>query len=349
MNDKICTIESNLWSSLFPFPRMNNKESFKELTKNLARIWQAYNQERGSISSSLFSSENLARSYALYYAPVNSAKILHVFKNIINSDFHPKSLLDFGSGPGTSTLAALNLYPNLQDVTLVEHAKGMRNVAELLIKPNVKNFTQIEKIPDSDQKYDLIVCANSINEIPINKREELLFQLIDKLEAEGFFIILEPGNLKITRELMTLKDNLVSTVFNRFKNLSIYYPCTHHNPCQLLNNKNEWCHTEINYQRSETIRRIDNELGLNKDKIHFSCLVLKNSLSENQQKLFRVIKDPIKNKIGVSTYICGSDYQGFVRISKRSRSENNKYFEKLSVHEPTLWNAEFEKINHGQN
>jgi ribosomal protein RSM22 (predicted rRNA methylase) len=340
LTDFLTQLESNLAEWLFEGNILANR---KEICDRLSCLHTGYSQVRNNFYN-LISDNTTASSYAIYYGLINAAKIYNLLE-LLSADFTPSSILDFGCGTGAATLASMYRFESINNVCLVEHNEFMTQTATRCINNFNNNvaldtFQIYEQITNQNVTYDIIVAANSINEIPFNERIDLILALIKKLSFNGYLIILEPGSLSITRELMHLRQSLLNT-----KNIKIVYPCTHNNECALLKLENQWCHSEITIDRPESIRVFDQFLNLNKHTISFSALILKNTdLNNFAQDEYRVITEPKDSKAGTTSYICGQNYQGLVMLQKRDRNDQNRYFRKLKMHSTCAWINEFKKI-----
>jgi ribosomal protein RSM22 (predicted rRNA methylase) len=340
LSDFLTQLESNLANWLFEGNILANR---KEICDRLSVLHSGYSKIRSNFYN-LIADNITANSYAIYYGLINSAKVFNLI-HLLPDNFKPNSILDFGCGTAAASLAALSRYDSINTVSIVEHNEFMAQTAAKCIeslnnKIDLKTFQIQEQVVDTNLQFDLIVAANSINEIPYNERKDLVLSLFEKLSSNGYLIILEPGSLNITRELMQLRQSLLD-----LDNLKIVYPCTHMDDCSLLKQENQWCHSEITIDRLETTRIFDQFLGLNKHTVSYSALIIKKSSDIiGQDKLYRVITEPKDSKAGTTAYICGHDYQGLVMLQKRDRTDQNRHFRKLKMHSTCSWINEFKKI-----
>ncbi len=87
------------------------------------------------IPNDAIASDTAALAYAIARMPATYAATRRALFALTQRapDFAPRSLLDFGAGPGTATFAALSLWPSLEAVTLVEPNAHMRALAALFV------------------------------------------------------------------------------------------------------------------------------------------------------------------------------------------------------------------------
>lgn len=280
-----------------------------------------------------------ASAYALYYLPINVAKITHLFEEIPFSSTHsPLSILDFGSGPGTGAVAALSRFSNPLDVVCVERNEGMRRAAHEILGRfgkgrSLRSLAILPTLPET-QKFDLIFACNVINELSAAKREESLQALLSRLSPGGILIVLEPGTFVAGREVMRLRDLLLSSN----PDLSPLFPCTTRSPCPMVTSPGDWCHGTLTWKIPQTVRQLDEITGFNKHRLKYSALVLARNAS--LQKGYRVIIAPEKKKPGTMLTLCGENLYGVVTLPKRNRSDLNRpldralQFERVEISPP---------------
>jgi ribosomal protein RSM22 (predicted rRNA methylase) len=307
---------------------------------HLERLSKQY-QERFDLEAPI--SEAAARAYAAYYGIINSYKCMHLFSHLPH-EFQPATILDFGAGCGTATIAASIHFKAPLIATHIEVSDGMRAVARHLVTPLVQTLsikTQLAAL-HPDDAFDLVVAANSLNELSQAERIITVQTLIARCQTGGYIVLLEPGTQQASADLVMLREQLLA--HKHELQCTITYPCFHEQPCALLAHGNGWCHSEFFLERSTCLRQMDHALGYNKHTVSFSALILRKQ--DPLQTVapisgrFRVIEEAKKNKVGSSAYLCGASYQGPVTLRKRDRNDENRQFEKLKMHDETVWYPE---------
>ena len=305
---------------------------------HLERLSKQY-QQRFDLEAPI--SEAAAKAYAAYYGIINGYKCMHLFSHLPH-DFKPATILDFGAGCGTATIAASIHFKTPLAATHIEVSDGMRAVARRLVTPLLQTLsikTQLEAL-HPDDRFDLVVAANSLNELSQTERTITVQKLIERCHSGGFIVFLEPGTQQASADLVILREELLAQKHEL--QCSITYPCFHEHPCALLAHGNGWCHSEFFLERSTCLRQIDQALGYNKHTVSFSALILKKEVqpscaTTSDEPRFRVIEEAKKNKIGSTAYLCGASYQGPVTLRKRDKNDANRQFEKLKMHDETAW------------
>jgi ribosomal protein RSM22 (predicted rRNA methylase) len=230
-------------------------------------------------------------AYALYYLPVNLAKIRFLLTQLRPLSNKPLKLLDFGCGPGTAALACLQKFDQIQDVSLIDSSTACLEFAariSKIIAPKItiQKSTEITSLQQKD--FDLIIAANVLNELSAEQRESTLTNLLSLLAKDGQLLILEPASFDKTRQLMKDRDLLLS----KNSEYSLIFPCTHSKPCPMLKDPENWCHGILparEWRSSELVGQIDTKLGFNKHRIKYSSLIFQNSSYSNSSAA-RVIR-----------------------------------------------------------
>jgi ribosomal protein RSM22 (predicted rRNA methylase) len=273
-----------------------------------------------------------AQAYALYYTPINAAKIIHLLPQLLfNTD--QLSVLDVGSGPGTVALALLAALNIPLELTCVESCAEMRSAAEQLLRswqPNsmLKSFSVASSLDavSPHSTFNLVVAANVLAELSEQEGQRYLTSLAHAVAPGGFLLLLEPGQLAHTRRLMQLRDQLVQ----QQTQLTPIYPCLRADLCPMLqDSQSDWCHGELEWYQPRLNAQLDKLLRFNKHRIKFSSFIFERGGALRPG--MRVITPPKKTARGVESLVCGQGLYGVVRIAKRNRSVGTRAFEKASV------------------
>lgn len=150
----------------------------------------------------------------------NFAAMLTVFNEIKKSDpsFFPKTILDFGSGIGTSMYAANQIWPgSINEHFNCDSSNSMNDVSRLLLQGGDEKKPLLfpgvfyrQFLPASPLiKYDMVISSFTLLELPNqrsrvqtveslwNKTQDLLV-LVERGSVDGFSTILEARNLILT-------------------------------------------------------------------------------------------------------------------------------------------------------
>jgi ribosomal protein RSM22 (predicted rRNA methylase) len=304
-------------------------QPFVEAIRQLSALYTGHFV--GKQLRSIAASELSATAYALYYLPINAAKIIHL-SPLLELTRPELNVLDFGSGPGTAALSLLASSAASFNFTCIDHSAGMRSIAQKVIAawPAAERQVQVschaQLSVTQGQQYDIVCAANSLAELHEDECSKVLSSLLSVLAPGGTLLLLEPGQQTHTRRLMGIRDRLLQSD----SNLSVLFPCTRHDACPMLRaSAHDWCHGTLEWRQPPLNAQLDAELGFNKHRIKYSAFVFQRN--GKQLPGYRVIIPPQKTTRGVEATLCGENFYGPVRIRKGERTPNNRPLEKASV------------------
>jgi len=234
----------------------------------------------------------LRRAYVHYYLPVNAEKVARVLRELAlyaPTDRKPR-VLDFGCGPGTAAIATL-LHRPVADLCLVDVVDEALDDARFFCRAlGVEPRTMPEVPPE---KFDLILAANVFS--------EHLAPLEDRLADDGHLVVIEPALKTSTQKLMKWRDDAVARGFQ------VAAPCLGQSKCPMLERDDLWCHQDVSWPRPGTVAEIDRRLGLNKESLKYSYVVLTRTggrLADLKGEV-RVVSNLHKEKGKAWAWVCG--------------------------------------------
>ncbi len=175
-------------------------------------------------------------AYLAYHFPVSFIQMRHLISELMSDRLLPErmAVLDVGCGPGTVTLALQSLLSNdsacRASVHAIEQAsefieayhaltRHVKNTNLTILAPETLDITD-SQTPLPEGPYDLIVCANVLNEIPDTRiREKTVLRLAERLSDDGTILITEPADLANATALRNLSRRLHE------EGVLIYAPC----------------------------------------------------------------------------------------------------------------------------
>jgi len=163
--------------------------------------------------------------------------------------FTPRTLLDVGAGPGTVLWATTDLWPDLQQATLVEASNPARKAGETMaagaITSEVAWIAGDITIDLSELKpADLVTAAYVLDEITpasLSKLTDRLWQL-----TGDTLLIVEPGTPAGWQRILAVRRQLIEA------GAHVLAPCPHEAPCPLA--QPDWCHFARRVARSRLHR-----------------------------------------------------------------------------------------------
>ncbi|KAJ1919353.1 37S ribosomal protein S22 [Mycoemilia scoparia] len=196
----------------------------------------------------------------------------------------PNNVLDFGTGPGTALWAINEVWNSeVKDFTGVDISEDMLQSAEEIIKYASDNckFENIEfkrylAASNDAGKFDLVVCAFSLSELPSDNIRKSTIQnlwahtkdtlvIVDRGTPQGAKIVMEARNwiLEHSKPESTNGEASVHTVA----------PYSHDMPCPFLNTK-EWSHYSQRVQRPTFTMKTKHSKS-NREDLKYSYVILR--------------------------------------------------------------------------
>lgn len=233
---------------------MLSRSDMRQLALRAREIHARYMHPDPSNTTVIVRTADDALAYMALRFPATYAQISGAFMQIKERipAWNPRTLLDVGCGPGTAILAARALFPSLEHVTGVDQveyfislAKELAYVAEPTLKVAWQRDTVSRWIDTPDtERYDVIVVANVMNELPGILKTRLLEKL-DRLCA-GMMVIVEPGT---SHGVMLIERFAKSFVGKR----TLVAPYIDNS---FVHDEHTWIHFSQRFQRPDFLRRL---------------------------------------------------------------------------------------------
>jgi ribosomal protein RSM22 (predicted rRNA methylase) len=183
-----------------------------------------------------------ARAYLAARLPATYAAIRAALDAVaaVRPEFSPRSLLDFGAGPGTVLWAARDGWPDLAAATLIEASPAMRKFgAEFAPQSGAAEIDWRSDVPSAGAR-DLVTLAYVLDEMDAAQRTALIRQLWS-LTGDTLLIV-EPGTSAGYRRILDARDQLLQ------QGAHMLAPCPHASACPLV--APDWCHFARRVSRS---------------------------------------------------------------------------------------------------
>jgi len=326
------------------------------LADDVARLSRLLTKERGSLPAAYLRDPGLRTAYLTYFLPPNLDKISVPLRELF---LHPErpleqerlQVLDLGSGPGTAILGIRQFFARNRmrvrlEFTAVDHVVENLKDAEVLFREQAgvagvpATLTTVRSdigaiAEHSGGPFDIIVLSNVLNELYLReedragKRTALVGRILEHLLAPaGSCIIIEPALRETSRDLLMVRDGIVDAGFR------VYSPCLVQGHCPALVNPKDWCHEDRPWDPPEIITAIDRRIGLRKDSLKFSYLVLRKgglTLADTcGAGSFRVVSEPLVSKGKRELYLCGTEGRRLATLLDKDVVPGNEAFAQLS-------------------
>lgn len=283
-------------------PTSQQLQSLADLSKIL---WSQFTTRRDLLDRDYMSDEkHLAAYLSSFFIPnierTRSAllepRIQEKLKDLLALE--QLDILDFGSGPLSASIGLLLTLGELASATgsetintkkikisAVERSeKAIKRAQSILaqcsatgIEITVERFTSIP----ANQKFNAVLAANVLNEIPEKHRMKTLLQLLDSLNTDGtnVALILEPGQEDHSRRLSSMRDELLQS--KPAPHFRILAPCPHHEPCPLSpkTQRSDWCWFRTQFKAPVLLLELDRRSQVDHSSLAYSYLAVSKSES----------------------------------------------------------------------
>lgn len=165
-------------------------------------------------------------------------------------DFSPNTLLDIGAGPGTVLWAVADLWPDLEQATLLEASGPARKIGEHLASEGGLTVNATWLAGDATIELgdlpaaDLVSVAYVLDEIAPASRPKLIGRLW--AVTADTLIVIEPGTPAGWQRILEVRQQLIEA------GAHVLAPCPHDAPCPLA--APDWCHFSRRVARSRLHR-----------------------------------------------------------------------------------------------
>src|SRR5215210_1017116 len=215
-------------------------------------------------------------AYLAYRAPATYAAAEAAFAQVRvqRPDWRPHSLLDAGAGPGIATLAAIEQWPSLTSVRLVDVEPAMLAAGKVLLPDATWEQGDVSS---ARGPADLVLASYVLGEL--DDVERAAAHLWD--QAADTVVFVEPGTPEGYRRVLGARAATIAAGGHTVA------PCPHDLACPLV--APDWCHFAVRLPRSKLHRRAKAvELGHEDEKFSYAAL----SREQVPKAQARVIRQP---------------------------------------------------------
>lgn len=272
----------------------------------LRKARESLSQDYREGRTSPFADEAKRLAYLGARMPATYAAVRKVLENVALSG----SLLDIGAGPGTASWAAVDLFPALEKITLIEKSpeaialgKTLAASHPVLQKGSWIHQSVTEPIPTADAAI-LSYVLSELNEPMI---------AVEKCwEAAPLLILIEPGTPKVFQLMRKIRERLIGLKAH------IVAPCPHALGCPIQGG--DWCHFAARVERTRLHRLLkEGSLGYEDEK--FCYLIASKTPAVPFSS--RIIRRPLKQSGHVRLTVCADS--GKIEEKTISRKKKELY------------------------
>jgi len=285
--------------------------SRKGLATRAAAISQVYRVGGGS--AAIVTDEVSVIAYVLARMPATFAAAAAVFEAVKDAvpEFAPKSLLDVGTGPGTTSWAACEAWSSLRAVTMTDSNGEFLRMAKLLAEQHrtlarAKIVTcdlrdEISLLP----RADLVTASFVLAEI--DDQEDLIARLWSA--ANDTLVLIEPGTPAGFARIRQARQWLIG------RGAHVLAPCTHDSRCPIEGS--DWCHFSQRLPRSRDHLKVKDATVPFEDERYSYVTVSRAPVA--RANLARIIAPPEESKAGVTLPLCTARGLHRAFVSRRQR------------------------------
>jgi ribosomal protein RSM22 (predicted rRNA methylase) len=302
------------------------------------------------LASGYLRQKEIREAYALYYMTTNLLKVIQPLRELSVSNFFelspPLRILDLGTGTGAAAWGVLSYLcdqwkNSTPEITLTDSLGENLHEAENFSRHFVPRLPAAPKLafeifdlrkPEiiadkikSSVPYHIVTMMNVLNELEEENDSALLTLLMSLLDEQGALIMIEPATRIESRRLLRFRDFAIS------RGATVYSPCTRQAGCPALMKEDDWCHTDIPWERPAFIKAIDDIVGTLRLSLKSTYLVLRKdgvtlgkALAE--KNLYRIVSERFDEKGRVRAILCGENGRYEHIINKRDLTDTNRDF-----------------------
>lgn len=258
--------------------------------------------------------EYCQQAYRYYYLPLNYIRNENVIQRGLKVNFFEniESTVDWGTGPGTASLALAQTLPqNLKKQILIDQSSialsKFTDLKSYLKHPEYTNELKLKNL-NVNYRNSLLVFSYSLTEM--SKLPESFFDF-------DSIMILEPSTQVDGRKLSELRQTLIE------KGYHIWAPCTHQLACPLLTqSKTDWCHDRFHVHAPQWFLETEKHLPFKNRTITTSYLLAKKAPpNQNLKNSARTVGDSLEEKGKTRQLVCRSSEREFLAWMHKEKNQ----------------------------
>jgi ribosomal protein RSM22 (predicted rRNA methylase) len=293
-----------------------SKVDRKQLVLASAQLTRQY--QAANFASPVISTAARRAAYLAVRLPATYAASRHVFSEILRLVPETKidSMLDLGAGPGTALFAAAEVFPAIQQATLIENDAALidmgRSIAAQSSLPVVRNASWLRhdlRSGLSRNPHDVVVISYTLGELPASAAEALVRQAWSC--TQEFLVLIEPGTMRGFGVISAARSILIASGGHMLA------PCPHAAACPLAGSDHDWCHFAQRVERTSQHRQLKGgELGYEDEKFSYVVAARKSVPSAKA----RILRHPRKLSGHVQLALCGAHGIAAQTITRSQKS-----------------------------
>ena len=228
--------------------------------------------------------------------------------------FEPRSVLDFGAGPGTASWAAIEVWPGITSVTMSDINPRFIESARMLAERSEHDALRRASFDDPgseshQQRHDLVISGYVMSELQQPMAGSLVARLWNR--CGGILLIVEPGTPTAFKRILTVRESLIA------EDAMIAAPCPGNWACPMQ--RDEWCHFAVRLPRSRDHMRAKKAIVPYEDE-KFSYVAAARARVSLAPAYARIVTPVETNKSGARLRLCDAGRIAEVQVPRRDRA-----------------------------
>jgi len=291
-----------------------SRHRLSDLAKAATELSDKYRNQRRP-AERFITTDTHRSAYTAVRMPATFAAARAVFAEIrrLTPQIEINSLLDLGAGTGAAAWAAVDVFGEIEQITMIEQDQGLIEMGRKFTRESEHNalgsaeWRQLNLTAAvSFADHDLVVCSYSLGEFESEKARRILKAAWQA--ARQTIAVIEPGAMKGFETIRALRDDLIEAGGH------IVAPCPHQRDCPMA--ENDWCHFAARFERSSLHRRIKGaELGYEDEKYSYIAA----TKSPNQPAPARVIRRPAPRAGFTQLQLCAKEGLAVVSVTRKNK------------------------------
>jgi len=308
-----------LWRQQSSYPEKQptlTPSEIQRLARGVRILSQGLTRDRKLSGQDYFKNPDLLGAYLLFYWPVSYLQARYILKT---HSIRPDSVLELGSGAGPIGAACADF--SKPEITFADCNPLILKLAQGLARQkNLKAQTLVwnpkNPLPAMLPKFDLITFQHVLNELwqndpdRIQKRLNLVKSLLPRLTPTGRLLFIEPALMTTSRDLLLLRNQLLSAGF------FMEAPCLFNHACTALEKANDTCHMDFKWSPPGFLKTSIKLAGFQKKELKMTYFIFRSQPvpAALDPQIFRIVSDKMLSKNGKIRFI-GCHQEGRISLS----------------------------------
>ncbi|KAI8915647.1 mitochondrial small ribosomal subunit Rsm22-domain-containing protein [Gorgonomyces haynaldii] len=175
-------------------------------------------------------------------------------------DFSPKTMMDFGSGPGTATWLAHKEFGSLERSMCIDLSPDMLQVLKQfqealeIEKVDTQRFLPVKASFPEEEQYDLVVASHVLSELPNDTNRTFTVEGLWK-QTGDMLVLLDRGDANGFNYIQQARQRIIDFSAKRNLDMHIVGPCAHEKKCPMEGTSN-WCHFSQRVRQPAIMRQL---------------------------------------------------------------------------------------------